>query len=99
MAVDKFKHIIGMVASLSHRKDHETLLKAIPRVIEAFPESCFLIIGDGKERKRLENHVQKMGLTDNVRFIGYRKDVDKIITVLNVAVLLTNFDVIVEGIF
>ena len=97
LKVSKFKNIVGMVASLSHRKDHETLLKAIPRVIEAFPESCFLLIGDGKERTKLERLASKMGLDHAVSFLGYRNDVDKLIKVLDVAVLQTNTDIIMEG--
>ena len=96
LKVSKFKHIVGMVASLSHRKDHETLLKAFPLVLESNKNSCFLLVGDGRERNRLENLVHEMGLTQKVLFLGYRTDVDKIINILDVAVLQSN-DIILEG--
>lgn len=93
-----FKHVIGMVGSLSHRKDHGTLLNAVPLVLQKYPKTCFLLIGDGKERKKLESTVRHLGLKENVLFLGYRNDVDQLIQIFDIAVLQTNSDVILEGI-
>jgi len=93
-----FKHVIGMVASLSDHKDHETLLNAIPMVLQKYPEICLLLIGDGRQREKLKSTVRRMGLNENVYFLGYRNDVDEVIQIFNIAVLLTNSDIILEGI-
>jgi len=37
-------------------------------------------------------------LNENVYFLGYRNDVDEVIQIFNIAVLLTNSDIILEGI-
>jgi len=98
IGVDNFKQIIGMVASLSSHKDHETLLDAAPVILQKYPELCFLFIGDGKEREKLEAKTRRLRLKDNVLFLGYRTDVDRVIRILDIAVLLTNSDVHLEGI-
>lgn len=92
-----FKHVIGMVASLSDHKDHETLLNAVPMVLQTYPESCFLFIGDGRQREKLESKVRRLGLNENVYFLGYRNDIDQVIQILDIAVLQTNSDVHLEG--
>jgi glycosyltransferase involved in cell wall biosynthesis len=98
IGVVDFNHVIGMIASLSTHKDHETLLNAAPMVLQKYPELCFLFIGDGREREKLESKVRRLGLKENVLFLGYRNDVDQVIQILDIAVLLTNSDVILEGI-
>jgi glycosyltransferase involved in cell wall biosynthesis len=93
-----FQNIVGMIASFSIHKDHETLLKAVPMVLKIFPETCLLLIGDGSERKKTEKHAMNLGLQKNVLFLGCRKDVDRVYPILDLAVLLTNSDAHLEGI-
>jgi len=92
------KRIVGMVASLSERKDHETLLDAAPMVLQAYPETCFLLVGDGVKRKTLMEKAKQLGLENNVLFLGFRKDVDHIYDILDILVLLSNTDAHLEGI-
>ena len=94
----EFKYIIGMVASLTDRKDHETLINAAPKVLNIFPETCFLLIGDGPKREKLTDMVRRMGLEKNVLFLGYRYDTDRIMQVFDMSVLFTNADIQLEGI-
>ena len=92
-----FKKVVGMIASLSIHKDHMTLLNAANIVIKELPKTCFLIVGDGENRNLLEKMVRKLRLTNNVKILGYRNDVDRLINIFDVNVLLTNTDVILEG--
>jgi len=96
--LSNFKHIIGMVASLSERKDHYTLLKAAPIVLQNLPNTCFLLVGDGTRRRVLRKKVEELGLENNILFLGFRSDVDHILNILDVFILLTNPDVHLEGI-
>jgi len=96
--VSEFKYVIGMVASLTDRKDHEILINAVPKVLDIFPETCFLLIGDGLKREKLTDMARRMGLEKNVLFCGYRNDTDRILQVLDLSILLTNSDMHLEGI-
>ena len=91
------KKVVGMVASFSNNKDQRTLLNAATIVLKEYPETCFVLIGDGRQRKNLELLARQLNLTENVYFLGYRNDVDQLIRIFDVAVLQTNTDVIVEG--
>lgn len=92
------KYIIGMTASLSEYKDQDTLLDAAPLILESFQDTSFLLIGDGPRREILSKKVRQLGLQKNVIFTGYRNDVERLMQILDVAVLLTNATVILEGI-
>ena len=98
LGVSKFSHIVGMVASLSDHKDHQTLLDAIPLVLSRFANTCFLLIGDGPIRENLERKVKRQGLEKNVIFTGYRSNVDRIYPAMDVSVLVTRSKLILEGI-
>jgi len=50
--------------------DVDTLIKAIPYVIDECPNTFFLIVGDGILRRQLEELACKLGVAKNVRFVG-----------------------------
>ena len=50
--------------------DIGTLIKAIPYVINKYPNTYFLIIGEGILKHQLEEMVYKLGVAKNVRFVG-----------------------------
>ena len=92
--LERFNLIIGMVASLSVNKDHETLIKAAPTVLKKYPNAAFLFIGDGENRSKLENLARAYGIFENVIFTGYRSDIDRIYPMLSICVLLTNTNIL-----
>lgn len=98
LGINKFRNIIGMVASLTKRKDQDTLLEAAPSIIQSCPETSFLFVGDGVRRNALSEKARLLGLKDNVFFLGYRCDIDRLYHIFDIFVLLTNSDVHLEGI-
>jgi glycosyltransferase involved in cell wall biosynthesis len=48
----------------------EMLIRVIPLVLKHAPEVKFVIAGDGKQRKYLENLVISLGVSDTIRFVG-----------------------------
>lgn len=66
--------VLGTFARLYRDKGHRYLIEALVDVAAAFPEVLLLLVGDGAERDRLEQQVRAHGLTDHVRFLGWRHD-------------------------
>jgi len=79
--------VVGTVARLSSEKGHRYLLEAAAMVCEAFPSVQFLLIGDGILRKDLEKQAIELGISENVVFLGLRKDVPEILPVIDLFVL------------
>jgi glycosyltransferase involved in cell wall biosynthesis len=98
IGLERFSHLIGMTATLSTFKDHDTFIESVPAVLREFPNAGFLCIGDGPRRGALQRKVRSLGLDGQVLFLGFRADVDQIQRVLDVSVLLSNADLHEEGI-
>ncbi len=49
----------------------EMLIRAVPLVLEREPQTRFMIIGEGEQRKALENLAVSLGISANVSFIGW----------------------------
>ncbi|HPI92911.1 MAG TPA: glycosyltransferase family 4 protein [Deltaproteobacteria bacterium] len=67
------KKVVGCVASLEKRKDHQTLLLAASVIRRQMPDVVFVLVGDGAMRRELEEEAKRLGLT-NIVFEGYRED-------------------------
>lgn len=62
--------VVGKIARLFPLKGHDVLIKAAPKVIAAFPEVRFLIIGNGILRQSLEDETRRLGISSNFIFTG-----------------------------
>jgi glycosyltransferase involved in cell wall biosynthesis len=65
--------LVGTVGRLDTPKGLFFLLRAIPFVWQSLPTTCFVLIGDGPLRSRLEAEARRSGLLDEgrVRFVGF----------------------------
>lgn len=97
LQLSRFTHLVGMTATLSDFKDHTAFLEIAARVVAERPKTGFLVIGDGPNRAALEALSGQLKITDNIVFAGYRRDIDTLTGLLDVACLFTNYRVITEG--
>ena len=65
--------LIVNVARLSPEKDHETLLRAFASLLGTHP-ARLVIVGDGRERARIEESIAMLGLAGRVTLAGYLPD-------------------------
>lgn len=52
-------------------KGHHFLIDAMPAILESFPQTKLLILGEGNEKANCEEQVKKAGLENNVEFMGF----------------------------
>ncbi len=64
------------VRRLSPRMGHGMLLEAFERVVAERPNSRLYIAGDGPLREELERTAARLGIADDVTFLGYVPDDD-----------------------
>ncbi len=78
--VDKYqlqnKKVLLTVARLDERKGHDKVIEAIASLKEDIPDIVYLIVGKGREQKRLKSLVRKYKIRENVRFCGYVAEED-----------------------
>jgi phosphatidyl-myo-inositol dimannoside synthase len=64
------RRILLTVTRLVGRKGVDTVLDALPRVLERNPTVTYLVVGDGPERQSLEYQARRLGSQADVRFLG-----------------------------
>lgn len=79
--------LLVCVARLEREKDILTLLRALPNVLDAVPETRLLVAGQGAERDSLEAAVRELKIGAAVQFAGFREDARAIIAAADVFVL------------
>lgn len=68
--------ILISVANLVPYKDYFTVLKALKEIKEKGYNFYYLIIGDGPNRKEIENLIKQYQLSNNIKLTGRISDVD-----------------------
>ncbi|KXS42125.1 MAG: Glycosyltransferase [Candidatus Frackibacter sp. T328-2] len=90
--------LITMVGRFSEHKDQKTLIRAIKNLPNKFH---LILIGEGNLKSDCENLVQNLKINDRVHFLGFRKDVERIMKTSDIIVLSSNWEgfglVAVEG--
>lgn len=64
------KRVLLTVARLSRRKGHDTVIRALSRLKEEFPDLVYLIVGSGPDEKRLRALAAEYGVNERVIFCG-----------------------------
>ena len=76
--------LILTAGRLTPAKGFPYLLAAMPRVLAAHPEARLAIAGAGDLRAELERLAAQAGITHAVRFLGTRRDVDRLMAASDV---------------
>ena len=79
--------LIGNIGRLSEQKGINYFIEAAEITTRTHPEARFVIVGDGEEREKLQAQVKVKGLQDKVLFLGYRNDIQNVMSQLDFVVL------------
>ncbi len=72
--IDKSTFNIISVGRLSHQKGYDKLINLMPRILARNPLVKLYIVGEGEERRNLENQIKEQHLTENVILTGFVKN-------------------------
>lgn len=78
--------VIGHVSRLDTGKGQQYLLQAIPQIVARFPNTTFILVGEGKHRKMFETMTRELHIEQHVIFAGFRHDIEEIMAIFDVAV-------------
>lgn len=92
MGFSETHKVVGMVGRLVVEKAYDVFLKSAQGIASLMPDTRFLIIGNGGERKRLEDIAGDLGLKGHVLFLGERQDIPELISLFDVAVLSSRIE-------
>jgi len=72
--------VIVTVAEFIKRKNYSTMLKTIEELKNRGSNVKFLICGRGREEQEIKNTIKEFGIEENVNLLGYRKDINRILS-------------------
>ena len=84
--------LVGIVARLTEQKNHLNFLRAVVLILEQFPETRFLIVGDGPLRVELEILAVELKISHAVIFTGVRKDIPAVFGALDLLVFSSKWE-------
>jgi glycosyltransferase involved in cell wall biosynthesis len=79
--------VVMQVARFHPVKDHETGIRAMAHVAQRLPEAVLVLVGDGDERGACEALVRNLDIENNVKFLGVRTDVPRLMSAADVFML------------
>jgi glycosyltransferase involved in cell wall biosynthesis len=89
--------VVGMVARVNPQKDFFTLASAAAEVLDRYPNTRFLVVGDNSlvdlnraHYKEVAEALIKLGISRSFIFTGQRDDVPRLIAAMDVCVLSTH---------
>ena len=73
-------------AEISNRKNQEWLLKCIKDLIIKYPHIHLLLPGKDSLNGKIQNLANNLKLNNNVHFLGFRKDIPKLLKISDIAI-------------
>jgi len=70
----QYRKIILMVARLVPEKNFKFAFKVFKKVLEKFPDTGLVIIGDGPDRAKIEQMAKDRNISKNVKFDGWQNN-------------------------
>ncbi|MCQ6278675.1 glycosyltransferase [Bacillus sp. EB600] len=79
--------VILMIARFDPVKRHELAIEAVESFSAHHPKTKFLLVGDGQTKNEVEELVRQKGIEGNIKFLGFREDIEAIIRVADITLL------------
>lgn len=84
--INEETYVVGHVGRFVHQKNHQYLIERFADFESANKNSVLLLAGDGPLRSELESQVHNLGITDKVKFLGVRSDINCLLQAFDVFV-------------
>jgi len=82
--ISKNEIIIGNTSALADHKDYFTFINTAEYLINKGLKAKFFIIGEGPERKNIENYIKSKNLNEHVLLTGFKKKINEVLPSLDV---------------
>lgn len=84
-AIDRY--VIGCIGRLESDKNHSFLLDVLKHVRRARTDAMLLLIGEGREKSRLQKKARRLGLEEHIFFYGISDDIPSLLCAMDIFVL------------
>lgn len=75
--------VIAVVGELNDNKNQETIIRAVASIKNECPKLKAIFMGKGEKAEYLESLCRELNVDDRICFLGYRHDVNRILSICN----------------
>lgn len=86
------KFVIGNVGRFHFQKNHTFIIKVFFEIHKIEKNSILLLVGNGIERKKIEEIVKQFNIEDCVKFLGIRNDTPQLLQAMDVFLFPSLFE-------
>lgn len=91
----KTRYLVSMFARVDYYKDYDAFISLAREVLSKRDDVTFLAVGGGLY---YDAYKDKPSAEENLRFVGFRSDVERIMAITDISVLFSNYKFHKEGI-
>ena len=84
--------VIGHIGRFVTQKNHRFLIDIFYALYNIYPASKLILIGDGPLKEQILTYVKKLGIQNQVLFMGTRNDVNDLLNVMDIFVFPSLFE-------
>lgn len=86
--LDLKTRLIAVIANMhTPIKGHHDVIEAARIICREIPEISFVLVGDGSERRNIEEHATSAGVREHFIFLGRREDVPEVLACCELSIL------------
>jgi len=87
LGIDPARPVMAIIGRMHPVKGHRELLAMLPAILRRCAQGLLLVIGDGPERAACEALARRLGVTAQVRFLGRREDVPRLLAAIDLVLM------------
>jgi glycosyltransferase involved in cell wall biosynthesis len=87
LGISEEAFVVGWVGRMTAVKRTTDVLHAMRRLLDSDVDAYLLLVGDGPERRQLENKAHDLGIARRCRFVGYQDEVADFYSAIDVLLL------------
>lgn len=84
--------VLGMVGRISKQKAPDNFIKVAIEIKKKYNNAFFIIVGDGEDRKKIENEILKNGLEKSFLITGWVDNIYEYVNMFDIALLLSRWE-------
>ncbi len=94
LGLKKNEKVMSIIAGIREEKDHLTLIRAFKKIVYTEQNVKLLIVGGGlaEQVNKIRKEIADNGLTDKVKLLGERRDIDKLLGITDISVLSSRIE-------
>lgn len=84
--------VIGNIGRFAYQKNHRFMIKMFYDLQSQCPEARLLLVGEGKDKPKIQELVNRLNISKKVIFYGVSNNVEKLLQAMDIFILPSHFE-------